>query len=335
VAVSARPYHIDQELYQSREFSNILNDMSISSTLNRIALIGDDSVKFKDTENLKLPIKSIVVSNENAEFASWSEDGRILAVSSSETGRVYAYMTKLPNSCAVFGPYLLILAGFKKLELYRKSKPGSMSELKIDKEADFLHIGPSYLGFGLGNRVWYFFYEERNITMVTEKNYNGVVVDVLTNIEYTAVSCSDKVYIHKVESVENDEIQVYPKDQFANFSITAHALTSTCLIYSLENGNIHFINVTEAVEVATLNHHCGIVELSVNPTGYLTCFQDTCGNTFIHDFVTNELTKLELKNIDSFLWEHGEFRRKIFVTVLDKTAKYFAYQVINSHFCLF
>ncbi|KAK2708840.1 hypothetical protein QYM36_014460, partial [Artemia franciscana] len=326
VAVSARNDHIGQELYQSREFSNILNDMSISNTLNRIALIGDDSVKFKDTENLKLPIKSIVVNNENIEFASWSEDGRILAVSSSETGRVYAYMTKLPNLCAAFGPYLLILAGFKKLELHRQSKPGSMSELKIDKEADFLHIGPSYLGFGLGNRVWYFFYEDRKITMVTEKNYNGVVVDVLTNIEYTAVSCSDKVYIHKVESVENDEIQIYPNDEFANFAVTAHALTSTCLIYSLENGNVHFINVTEAVQVTTLNHHCGIVELSVSPSGYLTCFQDTCGNTFIHDFVTNELTKLEFKNIDSFLWEHGEFRRKIFVTVIDKTAKYFAYQ---------
>ena len=83
---------IGQELFQAKNHRETLTGISISTTINKAASCGDNTIKIHELNDLKDTSNVISLDDERGlDHMDWSEDGQLLAVSTSK-GNLHVYL---------------------------------------------------------------------------------------------------------------------------------------------------------------------------------------------------------------------------------------------------
>lgn len=105
-----------QELFSNKFFTGPVTDLDSSSTLQRIAICGDNTVKILDIGHWKVVNQNEIVmilqtvadtftldtSYGKVDKMAWTKDGLILSVSTNQ-GYVCSFLTKVPLVSANYG----------------------------------------------------------------------------------------------------------------------------------------------------------------------------------------------------------------------------------------
>ncbi len=121
------------------------------------------------------------------ENVEWSEDGQLLAVSTSK-GNLHVYLSKLPllgSACASRVAYLTSLL---EVTVTGVLEAGAQSmTICADIEPTFLALGPYHLALGMNNRAWFYLLGDASVEFMKDKEYLGSVQAIDINGDYCAV----------------------------------------------------------------------------------------------------------------------------------------------------
>lgn len=157
IVVSTHAKEIGTELFQTRAHKNYLADMAVSKTLYKAASCGDNCIKVYDLQDIKDVETIINVDDQNFERLVWSEDGQLLALSTTN-GAVHVYLTKLPLLASVLGHRIAYMTSLNEIALYDhsiKSKSEPLN-LAIHIEPTYIALGQSHFVVGFNNRAWFY-----------------------------------------------------------------------------------------------------------------------------------------------------------------------------------
>jgi WD repeat-containing protein 19 len=244
VVISTHMKEIGQELFQAKNHRDNLTGISISTAIGKAASCGDNTIKIHELNDLKDTSNVIALDDERGlDHMDWSEDGQLLAVSTSK-GNLHVYLSKLPllgSACLSRVAYLTSL-----LEVTVASAVEPMSSIAVaaDIEPSFIALGPYHLALGMNNRAWFYLLGETNVDLLKDREYLGTVVDMQINSDYCAVRYEGKIQLHVLESegvvTEERESKIFPAAG-KNDVLSCMALTPDFLIYGTDMGGIgHF-----------------------------------------------------------------------------------------------
>ncbi|CAB1422406.1 unnamed protein product [Pleuronectes platessa] len=86
VVLSTHFREIGEEFYQAHNHKDSLNSVAISSSLNKAASWGDNSIKMHDMSELKDITNVVRMDDETKglDHLSWTDDGQLLAISTQK-----------------------------------------------------------------------------------------------------------------------------------------------------------------------------------------------------------------------------------------------------------
>ncbi len=88
VVISTHMKEIGQELFQTRDHKDTLNDIAISFSFKKAASCGDNCIKIHELTDMKEIYAIITLDDASGQLdkISWTEDGQLLAVSTEKGG---------------------------------------------------------------------------------------------------------------------------------------------------------------------------------------------------------------------------------------------------------
>ncbi|XP_053277070.1 WD repeat-containing protein 19-like [Pleuronectes platessa] len=107
VVISTHIREIGKELYPAHNHKDSLNSVAISSSLNKAASCGDNSIMIHDLSELKDNTNVVRFDDETKglDHLSWTDDGQLLAIS-TQKGTLHGFLTTLPILGDSFGTRL-------------------------------------------------------------------------------------------------------------------------------------------------------------------------------------------------------------------------------------
>ncbi len=96
VVISTHMKEIGQELFQVKNHKDSLSGIAISTAIGKAASCGENTIKVHELHDLKDTSSVITLDEERSlDHMEWSEDGQLLAVSTSK-GNLHTFLSKLP-----------------------------------------------------------------------------------------------------------------------------------------------------------------------------------------------------------------------------------------------
>ena len=162
VVISTHMKEIGQELFQAKNHKESLSGISISTSINTIKI--HELSDLKDTSNV------ISLDDERGlDHMDWSEDGQLLAVSTSK-GNLHVYLSKLPLLGSACQTRVAHLTSLLEVTVASALEPGTSITVAAD-------IEPSFLALGMNNRAWFYLLGETNVELLRDREYLGTVAD--------------------------------------------------------------------------------------------------------------------------------------------------------------
>lgn len=320
VAISTHIKEVGQELFQTKNHRDSLNDIAICRNLNKVASCGDNQVKIHDMGNLQETSSVLTIEEDEVERVSWSEDGQLLALV-THGGSIYMYLSRLPMVWSVFNTNIAILTSLTELSLYsyeHDSKNKLIVTVDLPLEPSFLALGPYHCAAGMNNRAWFFELGQNNPTLLKDREYLGTVTSMRLNAEYTSVLYEGRIQLHMIENPDvNSEVRetkLFPEQHMHNVNITAHILTSDFLIYATDMGHIHYFFLEDWKLVTDFRHNVGIRDLYADQSGSHLVVVDEKSEGYIYNPITDVML-----NVPKFpptccgvLWDCNSQERNVF-----------------------
>uniref|UniRef100_A0A0K2TAQ8 Uncharacterized protein n=1 Tax=Lepeophtheirus salmonis TaxID=72036 RepID=A0A0K2TAQ8_LEPSM len=363
VVISTHMKEIGQELFQIKNHKESLSGIAISSPIGKAASCGDNTVKIHELHDLKDTANVLRLDDERAlESIDWSEDGQLLAVTSSK-GNLHVYLSKLPLLGSSHQSKVAYLTSLSEVTVVNILEDGDdedsvrESSFTTEVEPAFLALGPFHACVGMNNRVWFYSInsENMNIEFIKDREYLGSIQEICLNADYCAVRFDGgRIQLHVLEganagdeeedplanssnSRESRESKLFPETG-KNQVISCHFLTTDFLIFGTDMGEICYFVLEDWVSFNDFKHNTGIKSMYPEPNnGTKIIFIDSKSQGFIYDPCSKNSAVL-IKGfpegiVKRILWDHnnassmGE-ERAVFA-VYDGKDRLHAYSMIH------
>ena len=138
---------------QVKNHKEMLTGIAVSVSLGKAASVGDNTVKIHELHDLKDTSNVINIDDERGlDNLGWSEDGQLLAVSTSK-GNLHVYLSKLPLLGSACNARVAYLTSLLEVTVTSVLESGASSmTIFADIEPTFLALGPYHLALGMNNR---------------------------------------------------------------------------------------------------------------------------------------------------------------------------------------
>ncbi|KAJ3068325.1 WD repeat-containing protein 19, partial [Rhizoclosmatium hyalinum] len=150
---------IGQEVFQSHNFKDCLNDVRISPALEKAATAGDGCIKVHELGDLKDVYAILTLEEDRGGLLGmeWTDDGGFLSVG-TKNGNVYTFLSKLPVIGASAGTVIAYVTALREITIVDQNKTGFtgmtfMYKKEIEFEPSIVAIGPTYFAAGMNSRM--------------------------------------------------------------------------------------------------------------------------------------------------------------------------------------
>ncbi|KAK6619206.1 hypothetical protein RUM44_003588 [Polyplax serrata] len=302
VAISTHIKEVGQELFQVINHRGTLRDIAICQQLELVASCGDNTVKIHNMNNLQ-DTASVLTLDEVSEVEkiSWSDDGQLLAIGTSE-GSIHVHLSTLPMVHDVCNFKIAILSSINQIAVYEFSEDDSkpvLNTVESPVEPEFIALGQYHLATGLNNRAWFydmtqFNSENTGPLLIRDREYLSNVLSMKLNTDYASVLyTSGGLQLHLIESPveDNDEKEnrVFPdNDARDHMKITSHQLTSNFLIFATNQGHIRYFSIDDWKFATEFRHETGVKELYSDSSGTRLAFLDDKTNSYLYNPIIDE-----------------------------------------------
>ncbi len=208
VVISTHMKEIGQELFQVKNHKESLTGIAVSTAIGKAASCGENTIKIHELHDLKDTSSVITLDEERSlEHMEWSEDGQLLAVSTSK-GNLHVFLSKLPLLGSACGPRVAFLTSLLQVTV-TSSVLSSMEQqtwiVNADIEPRFLALGPFHLALGMNNRAWFYALAGSGAAeLLRDREYLGSVRSLQLNADYCAALFDGKVQLHVLEGEGHD-----------------------------------------------------------------------------------------------------------------------------------
>ena len=322
VVISTHMKEIGQELFQAKNHKESLSGISISTTINKAASCGDNTIKIHELSDLKDTSNVISLEDERGlDHMDWSEDGQLLAVSTSK-GNLHVYLSKLPllsSSCQTRLAHLTSLLEVTVANCALESGSGPSITVAADIEPSFLALGPFHLALGMNNRAWFYLLGETNVELLRDREYLGSVADIQLNADYCAVRYEGKIQLHVLETEEDQrESKIFPETGKSDV-ISCMALTADFLVWGTDMGTIGYFFLEDWSLVSEFKHITGIREMVAEGggggSGTKIAFIDTKNQGYVYNPNTEAVVVIREmpETTRALMWDQCPSERDILV----------------------
>ncbi len=311
VVISTHMKEIGQELFQVKNHKEALSGIAINTTIGKAASCGENTVKIHELHDLKDTSNVITLDEERSlDHMEWSEDGQLLAVSTSK-GNLHVFLSRLPLVGSAYQSRVAYLTSLLEVTIASAVEQGQTWTISADIEPSFIALGPYHLALGMNNRAWFYALSEVTVELLRDREYLGTVTDIHLNGDYCSVGFDGKVQLHVLEGEghegevsEDRESRIFP-EQGRNDVISCHALTPDFLLLGTDMGTISYFFLEDWSTVQEFRHMAGIRELVPEPNGTKTVVVDAKGQGFIYDPVKDEITTVKgfPDKVKKILWD--------------------------------
>ncbi|CAN9510421.1 unnamed protein product [Ophioblennius macclurei] len=326
VVISTHIREIGNELYQAHNHKDCLNSVAISSTLNKAASCGDNTIKIHELSDLK-DISNIVQLDDETkglDQLNWTDDGQLLAVS-TQKGTLHVFLTRLPILGDSFGTRLAYLTSLLEVTVSNQVEGESAVAIQVEVEPSVIAVGPYHVAVGMNNRAWFYALtdEKPGFSKLKDIEYLGTIVSMRLNSDYAAALFEGKVQLHMIEGKDHDEkkqMKLFPDDERKG-RILCHALTADFLYYGTDSGNVVCVMVEDWETVSSYNHSVGVRKVFPDVNGTRVVFIDNKNSGFLFSPANATVSCFELPNfsptITGVLWDNWHADRGVFVAYDD------------------
>ena len=322
VVVSTHPTEIGHELTQARPHKNTLESFAVSG-VSKAASIGTSpqQITLVDLSDPKEALAILSVEEEIGKLdrMSWTDDGQLLSVSTTE-GTVLTYLASLPvlgDACLTCLAYLTSLTEVTTFDPVQQEV--SMVRVSVPVEPQFMAVGPDVLAVGMNNRVWYYELHEERWGELGDREYLGNVRSVRVSGDYAAVLFEDKIQLHLVdgceEGDESRQSRLFPGPE-GKCAITCCQLTPDFLVYGSAEGAICFFFLEEWRMVSEFKHDTSVRYLAPDPSGTRLAFIDDKGDGYVYSPVDDSLVEIPSMGagVRGVLWDQFLMDKGVFAT---------------------
>ena len=310
VVISTHMKEIGQELFQAKNHRESLTGICISTTIGKAASCGDNSIKIHELNDLKDTSNVITLDDERGlDHMDWSEDGQLLAVSTSK-GNLHVYLSKLPLLGSACQTRVAYLTSLLEVTVTSAVEPIASITVAADIEPTFLALGPFHLALGMNNRAWFYLMGETNVDLLRDREYLGTVQDMQVNADYCAVRYEGKIQLHVLESegvvTEDRESKIFPETGKTDV-ISTMALTPDFLIWGTDMGGIGYFLLEDWTMVSEFKHITGIKDMVAEPSGTKLALIDSKNQGYIYNPNTDQLVLMKdlPEGTKKILWDQN------------------------------
>ncbi|KAJ3394005.1 WD repeat-containing protein 19 [Entophlyctis sp. JEL0112] len=344
IVVSTNMNEIGQEIFQSHNFKDSLNDLRISPALEKAATIGDGCIKVHELSDLKDVYAILTLEEDRGGLIGleWTDDGGFLTVG-TRNGAVYTFLSKLPVLGCSSGTVIAYATALREITIIDQNKGGFtgmtfMYKKEIEFEPSVISIGPTYFAAGVNTRMNFYRGGWPKIPVkwnapkpklslkpgenVFQKDYLGTIKMASLNVTMAAVLLTDgRLQVHSIDEraivLPPSFNKVFPLQDVESLSITCVCLTNELLIYGTETGFIHHYSLEDWALVSEVKHQTAIHEIYAQPKRARFIFRDENGDAYLCDPVADMLfaiPNLSAKTV-GFIWETSiNSDRSVFVS---------------------
>ncbi|KAM3864863.1 WD repeat-containing protein 19 [Diretmus argenteus] len=326
VVISTHIREIGQELYQAHNHKDSLNSVAISTSLNKAASCGDNSIKIHELSDLK-DISSIIhLSDETKglDQLNWTDDGQLLALS-TQRGTLHVFLTRLPILGDSFGTRLAYLTSLLEVTVSNQVEGEKPVAIEVEVEPTFIAMGPFHVAVGMNNRAWFYALVDHDpgFNRLKDIEYLGTIASMCLNSDYAAALFEGKVQLHMIEGEDQEEkkqMKLFPDDDRKG-RILCHALTADFLYYGTDSGSVVCVLLEDWQTVNSYSHSLGVRKVFPDPNGTRLVFIDDKNGGFLLSPGNATDSCYELPNfsptITGVLWENWSADRGVFVAYDD------------------
>ncbi|XP_033828361.1 WD repeat-containing protein 19 [Periophthalmus magnuspinnatus] len=322
VVISTHSREIGEELYQARNHKDCLNSVAISSTLNKAASCGDNTIKIHELSDLKDISNLLRLDDETKglDQLSWTDDGQLLAVS-TQKGTLHVFLTKLPILGDSFGTRMAFLTSLLEVTVFNQVEGENPVVIEVEVEPTFIAVGPYHVAVGMNNRAWFYAIDDQKpgFKKLKDIEYLGTIANMCLNAEYAAALFEGKVQLHMIEGRDQEEkrqMKLFPDDDRKG-RILCHALTNDFLYYGTNLGHIMCFLVEDWEKACCYEHSVGVIKVFPDLNGSRIVFIDDKNGGFLLSPSNATDVCLELPNfsptITGVLWDNWHADRGVFV----------------------
>eukprot|EP00051_Salpingoeca_urceolata_P033288 m.20040 g.20040 ORF g.20040 m.20040 type:complete len:1352 (-) comp6065_c0_seq2:172-4227(-) len=332
VVVSTKMSQIGQELFQSRNHKNRLNDVACSTTLGKAATCGDDCIKIHDLNDLTDMYAIIKLEDDRGmlDTLSWSDDGQLLSVSTQD-GKLYTYLTKLPVVGDANATQLAYLTNLQEITVCDPVvNPSRKIKAKIPVEPSVVGVSDTYAVCAMNDRAWFYTLGDEQADLLLEKSYVGSVRAIKMNEEYAAALCDGRVQLHLITDTPDEATsKLFPESGEKN--ITSVALTNSFCIYGTESGGIHYFLLEDLQFVNEFKHVVGVRSLVPDANGTRLLCLDDKGDGFVYNPVNDAILDIPglSPSTKGFLWDQQPSDYCCFVAFDEEHAYTYVYKPVH------
>ncbi|KAJ1537325.1 WD repeat-containing protein 19 [Nowakowskiella sp. JEL0078] len=342
VVISTNMNEIGQELFQSRDFKDLLNDIALSTTLNKAATCGDNCIKIHDLTDLKDVSDIITLEDDRGQLdkIQWSEDGQFLSIS-TKLGSVHNYLSRLPVIGSVYGSSVAFLSSLLEVTITDQSLtseissgsyiPSVLLRKQLEIEPTITALGP----YNVGNN------SNPNspaddpgaivFKKVNSKEYHANVVGISLSEVYAAIVLQDgRMVVHRIDG--SGDAKIFPdkkkivgavdstSDLRGNLlmKINCAKINSDLLIFGTNDGMLIYYTVIDWILVSELKHKIAIRKIYPNPKGGTKIiFRDAINEAFIFTPTTDFLMPIPsmTETTQDIAWERSpKNKRHLFIS---------------------
>lgn len=319
VSISTHIKEIGQELFQSRNHRDRLSSIAFNDALGECASAGDNSIKIHSATELK-DVRSIVTVEDerSVESVQWSDDGQLMAVSSSR-GSLHVFLTRLPMLGSAHRTRVAYLTSLLEITVQDQVNEEASLTVNIEVEPAFIGVGPYHIAAGMNNRTWFYVLAPGGPVKLRDREYLGTVQSVCLNEDYAAVAFEGKVQLHVIDSdsvsVSEDRETILFPDKHANLRITCHAMTNEFLIYGTDSGEICYFFIADWQTVDEHRHVIGLRKLFPDAAGTLLVFIDQKSDGFVYNPVNGQVSDIKgfPATAEAVLWDNTMMDKNTFI----------------------
>ncbi|XP_053281437.1 WD repeat-containing protein 19-like [Pleuronectes platessa] len=338
VNISTHIREIGKELYPAHNHKDSLNSVAISSSFNKAASCGDNSIMIHDLSELKDNTHVVRFDDETKglDHLSWTDDGQLLAIS-TQKGTLHGFLTMLPILGDSFGTRLAYLTSSLEVTVSNQVEGETPVAIEVDIEPTFIAVGPYHVAVGMNKRAWFYALVENEPGFKKLKDFKclGTIASMCLNSNYAAALFEGKVQLHLIEGHEvKKQMKSFPDDD-RNGQILCHALTADYLYYGTDSGKVVCVLVEDLRTVSIYSHSVGVRKVFPDPAGTRLVIIDDKNNGFLLSPKNTKDPCIELPNfsptITGVLWDNwhadrGEFvaydKDKVYTYALHETTIY-------------
>ncbi|KAI5712448.1 hypothetical protein M8J76_013327 [Diaphorina citri] len=291
VQISTHIKEVGQELFQCKNHKDFLSDIAYSTVLGKVASCGDNKVKIHDVANLTEVETVITIEDDpRVERISWSDDGQLLAVTTSG-GSIKIYLSKLPKLVVANNGKIAILSSLNQVSVYlrsieRKGTPWTNFIIETEIEPSFLNMGPYHVAVGMNNRVWVYglnpSVNNKAHTLVYkpqllgDKEYLGTITSLLLNANYSSALVNSRIQLHYLgdnqktipDAFVDKESKLFPESG-EKYTIMTQAMSEEFLFFATSEYELKIFSLSEWKFVSGYKHSDKIK--SIYPDIYGIC----------------------------------------------------------------